>query len=484
MVDSIKPIYRHLKPEYLRKRVGIDCLTITPTDKFGNTYLFVFVVHFSKLSWGYPSSNKSAQALADSIVTFFSIYGLFEEIASDPGSDLTSGLIEYLVKYYGIGHRFSLVNRHESNGVEGTNKQILRHARCLTQEEHLASEWSGPKVLPWIFYILNQHVSYETGISPFESHFGSEDISFFGMPNNIDEKDYPTEYVKSLNQNLQLLRKKFMEFQQELIKERTKDNNLDKQNIFQKGDFVLFKPDSSHPRTTKLSPQYYGPYVVISQSKNDVSVRHMASGVVREIHVESLKRYIGTEVQARAAADGDYGQYSVVAIDAYRGDPTNRSEMEFRLVFADGDTVWKQYSKDIFTGQYFEDFCYSRMELRRLLTTEKQSKIDDTNINKMIITAYVTNTNGYMNLRFFGYEKYSNFGLNNHESINYFIPVAFRKLDKDRKAMLVQELIHNKSWMVKHKTLTEYFFANVDFISSTNILLMLGDIKENVSMKW
>jgi hypothetical protein len=281
-----------------------------------------------------------------------------------------------------------------------------------------------------------------------------------------------------------MLRKKSFEFQQELVKERTKHNDINKQNMYQKGDFVLFKPDSSHPKATKLSPQYYGPYEVISQIKNDVTVRHMASGIVKVIHVDSLKRYTGTEIQARASADGDYGQYNVVAIDGYRGEPLNRLEMEFRLVFADGDTVWKKYSKDISVGQYFEDYCYSKPELRRLLTTEKQSKLDDSIINKTIITAYITNSHGYMNLRFFGHEKYSAFGLFNYEFINYFIPVIFGKLERDRKAIVVKETIFKKSWMVKHKTLIDYFFNNVDLTIPINKLIEPGDISKYPNLNW
>jgi hypothetical protein len=93
MVDSIKPIIRHLKPEYQRKTVGVDTLTITPPDIYGNQYLIVFVVLYSKLSWGYPTSNKLAETLAGAICIFFSLYGMFDCIISDPGSDLTSDVI-------------------------------------------------------------------------------------------------------------------------------------------------------------------------------------------------------------------------------------------------------------------------------------------------------------------------------------------------------------------------------------------------------
>jgi hypothetical protein len=101
MVDSIKPIIGHIKPEYKRKAIGVDVLTVTPTDKYGNTYLFVMVVHFTKLTWGYPSPTKDAASLAKALTIFFSLYGMFDTIISDPGSDLTSNLSVELEKFYG-----------------------------------------------------------------------------------------------------------------------------------------------------------------------------------------------------------------------------------------------------------------------------------------------------------------------------------------------------------------------------------------------
>ena len=65
--------------------------------------------------------------MALALFQFFSTYGVFEELISDPGSDLTSEVVKHLTDWYGIRHVFSLVDRHESNGVEGTNKSILRH---------------------------------------------------------------------------------------------------------------------------------------------------------------------------------------------------------------------------------------------------------------------------------------------------------------------------------------------------------------------
>ena len=57
MVDYLEPVVRHLKVPYLRKRIGMDNLSITPVDKNGNSHLLVIVNHYAKHVWGYACST-------------------------------------------------------------------------------------------------------------------------------------------------------------------------------------------------------------------------------------------------------------------------------------------------------------------------------------------------------------------------------------------------------------------------------------------
>ena len=62
MNTKLPSVVRHLKPEYhhLHSTVGLDTLTITPVDKYGNKYLTVVVNHFTKHSFGYASAEHTA----------------------------------------------------------------------------------------------------------------------------------------------------------------------------------------------------------------------------------------------------------------------------------------------------------------------------------------------------------------------------------------------------------------------------------------
>ena len=96
MTDSITPTVRHLKPAHARSRMGMDLLTVTPTDKLGNTYIHVIGNHFTHHIGLYPSKDKTAVAAATAIFQHVCNFGMTEELITDPGSDYTSEMMAHL----------------------------------------------------------------------------------------------------------------------------------------------------------------------------------------------------------------------------------------------------------------------------------------------------------------------------------------------------------------------------------------------------
>jgi hypothetical protein len=210
MVDTLDPIVRVIKPPHRRSLVGVDTLTITPPDDRGNQYLTVVINHFTKLVGLYPSATSSAVDAAKALFSYFSTYGLVDAIISDPGTEFTNEVVSHLTRWLGIRHQFSLVDRHESNGVEHTNALILRHLKALVFDERVLHKWSDPTVLPLIQFLLNSFDNSETGVIPFAATFGSTSTTYFNLPALRDGENElgppPTAaYVKLLDQNLQLL---------------------------------------------------------------------------------------------------------------------------------------------------------------------------------------------------------------------------------------------------------------------------------------
>lgn len=120
-----------LKGSFPRRCIGLDTLTITPADKHGYKYLVVVTMMVQKMVALYPVKEHDAISTARSLMSFYATYGTFDELASDNGTEFMNEVVQALLAWLGVTHRISLADRHKSNGVEGTNKQVLRHLRTL-----------------------------------------------------------------------------------------------------------------------------------------------------------------------------------------------------------------------------------------------------------------------------------------------------------------------------------------------------------------
>jgi len=89
MDGYVEPVYRHLKKAHSRGAVCVDLLTVTPVDEAGNTCLVVIVVFYTKYVWGPPAKEYTAHTVASALFTIFCTFGMYDELWSDPGSDLS-----------------------------------------------------------------------------------------------------------------------------------------------------------------------------------------------------------------------------------------------------------------------------------------------------------------------------------------------------------------------------------------------------------
>lgn len=461
MVDNVQPLILTLKPEQRRSMVGIDTLTVTPPDELGNTYILVIVNHFTKFTALYPAKDHNALTTATSLFQYFCTFGLVDCIITDPGSEFMNEVIAQLTTWFGIRHRFSLVDRHESNGVEHTNAMILRHLKALIFDERVQYKWSSPTVLPLIQFMLNSFDNSETGVVPFHAHFGSADATYFQLPPLVDgkEKDsMPTQhYVKLLDENLRLLHDISKDHQAAIAKERQINSSPELQNIYQPGDFVLWQRDVNMPLPTKLSPKFVGPYEVISQVKNDVSCRHVILGHVKVFHVSRLKIFHGSLEDAKKVAMIDNNQYVIREFKAYRGDPLLRTTVEFEILFEDDSLVWLPWSKDLFETVQYETYCRSRPELYPLIFDFKTAQQRIRDINKSPITLVQPGDIRLVDLRCYGHGWYQSLQLEDKDHINYLLEYQYIKW-KSRQHLKIEVLcpIFNEVFVVDHYFVFSY----------------------------
>jgi hypothetical protein len=368
MTSEIQSVPRNLGVSHARVRIGVDRMAVTPPDDDGNCNVISIVEFFTGFYQAYPSKDYTAVSLATVLFRFYCTFGTFDEIASDPGSDLMSEAVALLHQWLGMRHVVSLVDRHESNGVERHNRECLRHLRALVFDERLKKRWGEPTTIALINFLINDLKSRETGVRPFDAKFGSFAGTYCKLPSSLPADQAPSRFLKIVDEDLAHMRSIIQRTKTERVLARLGTATEATQNQYQPGDFVLVRRETpAQLRPEKLQSSWSGPFKVVEQVHNDVSARHCATDKAEVVHVDRCKPFFGTEASARDTAMRDQDQFEVDRILAWRGDPNRRKSLQFLVLFADGDTSWNHFCEDLWSTQAFAKYCSSLNVLRGLL---------------------------------------------------------------------------------------------------------------------
>ena len=438
MTDTITPTVRHLKPAHANSRIGMDLLTVTPTDKQGNTYIHVISNHFTHHIGLYPAKDKTALTAATALFQHVCAFGMTDELITDPGSDYTSEMMAHLTEWFGLRQTFSLVDRHESNGVECPSKLVLNLLRALVYDERIVNRWSEATVLPLIAFTINDFVSSEAGFSPFQLTFGRQSSVYNKLPAGANPEQHVHEFVKLLNDDLTLLRQISKEFQSKLILKRT-EKNPEQPNEYQPGDFVLFQISKDKPRPSKLTPSFKGPFSVISQRNNDVECRHVVGGHIEFFHVSRLKIFHGSAEEAYKAALLDNDQFVVKEFLAYRGEPLKRTTMQFEVQFEEGSILWLPWSLELFDNVHYEVFCRGNPELYVLVFGAKEADDFVKRKNKEIITSAKPGDTCFVDIRYYGAAWSESIGLPDFDHRKYVVEHKYVKWANSKQTEIIAE---------------------------------------------
>jgi hypothetical protein len=404
-IKGLKPQTLTLKPPTYRRRIGMDHVTVTPADRNGNTCILLIVEHFSHFPQAYPAKDYSTESVLKALIKHFTTFGVFDEIISDPGSSFMSDAVIELEKYLGMRHVVSLIGRHESNGCEASGAQYLRHLKALVADERIIDRWSEDTVLPLINFAICSHPTSETGgYTPFQMKYGTQDAEYFRLPETLEPGKISGEILTRLNEDIRIIREKSKLLQDEIVLERKKKDNASQ--TYEPGDFVLFNPREkpSDFLTSKLSPTWLGPYEVVSQLKNDVTMRHLCMKTVHVQHLTRLKPFFGSKEEAMKIAMLDYNQFDITSINYFTGNPFVRTSMMFNVTFTYGDIAEDQmipYTPDIALTLQFENYINSREILFPLRYLASNFKQQITRVNTLVITKISPGDICYLDLRIF-----------------------------------------------------------------------------------
>jgi hypothetical protein len=205
MVDQVNSVVRHLIPADGVITWGVDLVEITPYDTVqGFKYIVVFVQHKTKFKVLVASKDKEAETLVAALFALISFVGVFDMLASDPGSDLMSRVVAQFNSYVGIAHKVSLVDRPQSSGVESTNHSLIKLIRTTCADMRFKDRWGTPRVLPWIQFVLNSITDSETGVTPFELMFGSKMGVYGNFQGVVDSPESAASLITDLDLDLAL----------------------------------------------------------------------------------------------------------------------------------------------------------------------------------------------------------------------------------------------------------------------------------------
>ena len=358
--------------------------------------------------------------MARALFEFFCRYGLCDEVASDPGSNLTADVTEELLKLFGTKHRFGLVGVHTSSGVEGTNSLVLAHLRAICADKSFRDRWGSPEVTGLVQYMINDSVSTETGIRRFDNMFGSEAGVYFKMPEFLAGSARSHEYLRLLDEDLQRLSDISRKAHAKVIDSRRTVVTDDTRNVYLRGELVLLQRDPDKPLPSKLTMPFSGPYEVIDHVGNDVKIRHLATHAITEHPVTRLKIFHGTREQGKASAAQEVEQSQVRAITAWRGDPLVRTTMEFRVEFEDGDVIWLPYSVDLDQTQAYGTYVASLPVLSHLQFSAQHAREFLSQLRSGPVSGYAVGDKLYVDIRCYSTEWY--------DSVLTFLPDRYDKL--------------------------------------------------------
>ena len=388
-------LYKSLKSPSSLARIGVDLAQFCATPE-GYSYFIAIVDHFDHYVYLEAVKDKSALSLARVLFKYMTLFGIPTEIISDPGSDLTSHAVAQLIEWFGINHLFSLVDHHESNGVEPSIREVLRHLKHLVFDTNSREHWHQPEFLHAAAFTINNHINRMTGYTPLQLRFGTGLQKHFKAFAELRHPTNATAYLQSYDAMLSTLAESSSRYQDTQIAARKAGSTY---HQFQPGDLVFH----SVKNVTKPGSRRQGPYEVKVQADNNVSVMNLVTGALHAFHISRLSLFIGGKDEAMKLAQWDQDQHTVVAIVDYVGTPDNRQAMDFLVHYANGDKLWHKWGPDITQSGYFHHYCsLVQPELRMLLHTLSEATEKKRELNKAGFSTIFNDQLIYINLRTWG----------------------------------------------------------------------------------
>ena len=283
-------------------QIGIDISGPHPTSAAGNTWLVVFVCHFSKQVHlvalpGNDAEPLSAERIAHAFFsTIVKHHGLPDVIVSDRGSQWLSSFWSTVFARCGTKLKFSTAYHPQTDGAsERAIRTVVDTVRCCLEGIH--EHWD--RHLDSVELAYNSSVNASTGVTPFELVYGFNPR----LPHDLGapQNDPPGAFLdrrialrlRAADAILETLRRQAAQ-----IDQHRRPINL------KTGDYVwLSTKNLNLAYPNKFAPKYLGPFEVARVLPSGNACQLVLPPTIR-VHASTFNTSQLREHAARSAALG------------------------------------------------------------------------------------------------------------------------------------------------------------------------------------
>jgi hypothetical protein len=389
LLDSKYPLHEMVTHEYFNC-IDMDFCYIG-LDKCGYKDILGIRCRFTRYVEAFPCKTSTIEEFAPKLLSVGGRYGFMEEVCMDGASYFASGIIDELLELMGSKRKRISTYRPQSNPMERSNKDVLRHLRALCScRPEVLDEWST--YLPIVLSVVNGTFNAVTHTTPSKMMYGDCANRLRGILQPFGSKvraELGPNFASKTSEAHAFILAAAEEYHQERIRKALqKMPAYDRNKVYRQGEYVVaILPENG--RKHKLQLQYRGIYLVVRTSGNNDSTVHCRCPVTDEvvtIQAEDLRlldlRVLASseEITAWAAKLLSVPEYVVLNISDHRfaatktkGDFSDRDlpAMEFLCHYKMNpphDQCWNEYEliKDLKLLDSYINMVRNRIPIRAL----------------------------------------------------------------------------------------------------------------------
>ncbi|KAH7707759.1 gagpol and env protein precursor, partial [Aphelenchoides avenae] len=280
-VPPLKPIIARQPYE----TVGIDVFSVAKTSS-GNEHVVTVIDLHSKFCRAYAVADKSAPTIAKCLWEKWCLEECRKpaSLLSDRGGEFVNDIVAEIAKVSGIDQQLTVGHNPRENGCTERMNQTLK--ALLMKMEDSSLEWD--QRLPYALFYYNCCPHSTTGESPYFSLHGTDPTFVqFAKPSvtvskyTVDDDSHKMNFARGMKALHELVSER-IEREAAAMKAYYDQQHGVQKTSFQVSDRVfVYNPNIAVDRhSTKLTPQWEGPFRVLELSENSALVTYEIDGTL------------------------------------------------------------------------------------------------------------------------------------------------------------------------------------------------------------